>query len=532
MSVDRQPPRAVVAAVLVGLSLLLVYPLHRRYLYPEQDVPIVAAMSEFERGGLQPFIVVYPSALTNLLRLGDEALFVVGRAAGWYRERADLRAAWARAPWRFRLPARLVAVGLGIATLVATWATAVAVMPGWPALVGPLIAGTSLMFVREFHHGMYDAPAAGAAMIACALATGWLVRPRPSTLAGAAAAAALAIGFKYNLGVAAAAILGALAVAPAGVGRIRAGIVAVAAAVVTLIVVMPVVVLDPRRLVHDLGQLGPRQVWILQQAAAEHGPHGLGAAMALGFGVVATAAAGVGMGLAIARRERRLVPVGAFVLAYGLVLIETPLVINRYAVPLAAPLAVFAAYAIAALPRRSLRVVAASALVALGLPATLQHLRLLATEDTRVEAARWIERHQAAGDAIFLTGNAAAVGYAGPDVMMPIRPAEAEPGKPPPLRYFDPPPGDANDATRLARFAGGYVVTTEHPLPKFWLSTPREQIALLERHARVVLDLPFEREPDPTRVYEPFDLHYIPFTGLGTLSRPGPHIRVWSVPAG
>ena len=35
MPADRPPPRLVV--VLAALAVLLVYPLHRRYLYPEQD---------------------------------------------------------------------------------------------------------------------------------------------------------------------------------------------------------------------------------------------------------------------------------------------------------------------------------------------------------------------------------------------------------------------------------------------------------------------------------------------------------------
>jgi RNA polymerase sigma-70 factor (ECF subfamily) len=44
MPADRPPPRVVVISVLAALALLLVYPLHRRYLYPEQDLPMVAAL--------------------------------------------------------------------------------------------------------------------------------------------------------------------------------------------------------------------------------------------------------------------------------------------------------------------------------------------------------------------------------------------------------------------------------------------------------------------------------------------------------
>ncbi len=99
------------------------------------------------------------------------------------------------------------------------------------------------------------------------------------------------------------------------------------------------------------------------------------------------------------------------------------------------------------------------------------------------------------------------------------------------VRYFEPPAGDPADASRLRAYAGGVVVTSEHPSPVLARAgTKPDDVALLERHARVVLDIPIETVPDPTRVYEPFDLHYLPFTGLSTLARPGPHVRIWSVP--
>src|SRR5262245_33635048 len=99
-----------------------------------------------------------------------------------------------------------------------------------------------------------------------------------------------------------------------------------------------------------------------------------------------------------------------------------------------------------------------------------------------------------------------------------------------PRRFFGPPRGRVGDVSRLADYAGGVVVTSEHPSAVFArVSTPPEWVALLERHARLLLDLPIERAPDPSRVYEPFELTYIPFTGLATLERPGPRLRVWVV---
>lgn len=512
---------------MIVLSALLLYPLHRRYLYPEQDVPIAAAMNEFARGGIEPFVVVYPSVLTNLLRLGDEALFAVGKRAGWWQERSELYAAWARAPWRlrYRLPPRLVAAAAGVATLVAVADTAMLVCPGWAALAAPVVLGTSLMFVREFHHGMYDAPAAAAAMVTCAFAARWVRRPRTATLVLAAIAAALAIGFKYNLAVVVVALGAAVLAAPPEVGRRRAIGVAAAGLVVTLVVVMPVVVLDPVRLWHDLRALGPRQLDILRQYAPPEG-HGVVAALRLGFGTLATLVAAAGFGVACLGRERRvIVPLLAFTIAYGAVLVRTPLVLNRYAVPLAPPLAVFAACAIGALPR-ALGAALTLAIVGLALPSSLEHVRLLATEDTRVAAAEWIARH---GDApVYFGGTPGSIWYAGPDVA----PAIHVPGEPDVVvRYFQPPPGDPADARRLLSYASGVVVTSEHPSPVLArASTKPDDVALLARHARVLLDLPIEATPDASRVHEPFDLNYLPFTGLSTLLRPGPHVRIWAVP--
>jgi hypothetical protein len=523
-----RPPRIVTVAVVAALATLLVYPLHRRYLYPEQDVPIGAAMMEFSRGGWEPFVLVYPSALTNLLRVGDEGLFAVGWRAGWWRERGDLVAAWAREPWRlrFRLPPRLLAAAAGLAALLAAADVAALCIPGWTFLAAPIVLGTSLGFVREFHHGMYDAPAAGTAMVACALATRWLVRSRRLTIMAAAAAAALAAAFKYNLAVAAFPVACAFVTAPSRTSLGRAAMAALVAGVVVFVAAMPVVVLDPVRLFHELRGFAPRQLEILRSYAPPGG-FGVVASLTLGFGWTAGLLAVGGMARAVRRRERLLVPLGAFTLAYGILLATTPLVLNRYSVPLAPPLAVFAAYAIAALPRVPAAIVTL-ALAGLALPSSLAHVRLLGIEDTRVGAARWIERHGSPARPVLIAGNPGSAMYSAPDLppRLPI-PGAAEPS----IAWVEPPPGDPNDVRRLAGVAGRFVVTTEHPSPRFArASTPAETVALLERHARIVLDLPIERVPDPARVYEPFDLNYLPFTGLGTLARPGPHIRIWQVP--
>jgi hypothetical protein len=131
--------------------------------------------------------------------------------------------------------------------------------------------------------------------------------------------------------------------------------------------------------------------------------------------------------------------------------------------------------------------------------------------------------------------------YAGPDLPVPMRFEGMTPSAGPEVdadigvprwAFFEPRPGAPGDARRLLPCAGGLVVTSEHPSAAFArVSTSPDTLALLARHAEVVFDLPIESAEDPSRIYEPFDLQYVPFTGLGTLARPGPRIRAWRVPS-
>lgn len=531
------PPRAVVWLTLALLASLLIYPLHQRYLFPEQDVPIVAAQYELVRRDVHPTLLVYPSALTNLLRAGDEILFGVGRMAGWYASRVDVANAWANAPWRFRWPSRVLSIGAGVASLWAVWALAELIVPGWMALAAPVLLGTRLMFVREMHHGMYDAPASGAAIVALLWLARWMMTAELRALLSGAALAAVAVGFKYNLGVLAVAVLVAAVAAPC-VSRPAAVARATLTGVAAMVVAMPELALDPLRVWRALSTLGPQQLDVLAQAAPPGG-HGLLQALRLGCGVVLCSAAVGGLVRAGWRRERGVLPLAVFVLAYAVVLARTPLVVNRYALPLAAPLAVLATYGIAGLPSIGLRVAAVVIIAGVSLPDCIAYDRLLGIEDTRVTAATWLAAH--AGErAIVVSPSVVAMAYSGPDLPGSIRFVRA-PGAEGgvvvqagahPVRSFQPAGGVDADAARLLPYAGALVVTSEHHAPNFErASTPASDLALLARHARLVLDLPIERTRTSDRIYEPFDLNYMPFSGFDTLLRPGPHLKIWDVPA-
>src|SRR5262249_32117492 len=111
------PPRWLVVLVLAGLGALLFYPIHVPYQNPDEDVPPFMALVELVRGGWRPINFIYPPALTNLLHLGYVATLAAARVAGRTVEPLDLLEAWYRAPWLFRLPPRLLAMGGGVGSL-------------------------------------------------------------------------------------------------------------------------------------------------------------------------------------------------------------------------------------------------------------------------------------------------------------------------------------------------------------------------------------------------------------------------------
>ena len=541
MARDGSPPRWLERATFVALAALLYFPLHVRYQNPDQDYPALA-LFELVRGGWAPWSLHYPSALNNLLRAGYALALLGARLAGHHLDAGDLLAAWSRDPAPFRILPRFIAMTGGAVSLVAVARPTALATDRWSGLLAAVLLGTSYMFVREHHHGMYDAPASAAAAVSLALAARYVRRPAAGVLAGAAAAAALATSFKYNAAVTLVSPLLALGLAPppAG-GRTRAVVAAACAAGATLFVTSPAVFLQPAQLVVHL--------WVLRAAyrglAGRAVAYGFLDVLRNGLGLPLLAVAAAGAAMMIRRRERALVPLLAFAAVYGALAWQNPLPLNRYALPLAPPVALLAACGLHwALPTR-LRVVAAAALVALGLSSSLQYLSLIGREDTRVAAARWLRAHVRPDARVFLPGNVMTAGYVGPDLprafVLPedLSPATLEvlrmklsPPFPHTWRFFAP-PGDGGGSPagpeRLAPWSNAIVVTSElREGPFAGESTPAAAIADLERWAVLLADYPVEREAD-RRAWEP-DLNYAPMRGMATLLRPGPRLRVWYVP--
>jgi hypothetical protein len=530
----REPPRAVTVVVLGLLAALLFYPLHRPYLHPDQDVPPTLPLEQMARGSWSPLILMYGSALPNLLHVLNAIGFAIGRALGWWREPVDLLVAWCDAPWLFRIPPRAIAMGAGVASLCAVRAITAVVADGWSALGAATILGTWMLFVREHHHGWYDAPASGCALLALWAATVAIRDGRPRRLVLAGALAGLAASFKFNLAPAVPAVLAGALVLPRG-RRLAPAAGAAGAALLAFVVTTPESVLETARLASYLAVYIRVQGQVLAAAAGPDGNRLLETlGRAVGWSGLAFAAAG--LVLVLRARPRPLVPLLGFGALYGLVLVRAPFALDRYALPIAGPLAILAGCTLARMPPVA-RAAAVAGLVALGLPDCVGFVRLLAVEDTRVEAARWIDAARARGTRIVVAANPVLATYVGPD--LPALP-RYEGGLPPDVERAlaaRAPRCLANVETveigpgtpTLAAHAGALVVTTAPPNPSFArASTTPATYAALAREATLEVDLPVGTPP-PASAYEVWDLNYVPFSGFDALTRPGPHLQLWRV---
>src|SRR5581483_2029246 len=478
------PPRWVAAAVIAGAVLLLFYPLHLPYQNPDQDFPVALSLYDFVRGGWSPLSLQYPSGLTNALRFAYEGALAAAHLSGSTADRFDFLVAWARDPRPFRTLARALAMLCGVGALFAVRRLGATVADGTIGLIALALLGSSFGFVREFHHGMWDAPPVAAiAGLLWACAEHSRSGSRLSiALAGAFLGAA--VSFKQNDAIAGVAIVAALFAAPGPTPfaeRATRAVVAGLASVAAVLVLSPAIVLEPLRFAAFLRFHLDLLYGVLPRLLEDAPPrYPLSAVLGNGYGVALIALAILGVARGLFRRERALLPVIAFAAIYAAIVARSNLVYNRYALPLAPCLAVLAAYALGAVPRAGARAAIAVLVVALQLRPTLAYLRLLAVEDTRVAAAAWLRANASPDDTMFLPGPIWAA-YAAPDLPRPVQVPKAidaslaseiqrrlPPTFPPQWRWMNAlRTGPDADRNPLAPFRGAIVVTAEHPSPRF-----------------------------------------------------------------
>ena len=205
--------------------------------------------------------------------------------------------------------------------------------------------------------------------------------------------------------------------------------------------------------------------------------------------------------------------VGAFFIHIGGLGVVYP----RYMVPLAPVLSVLVAELLVSVLRARPRYLFAAATVVLIGPPLSQSLRidrLLAREDTRLMASRWISEHLPRREAILVCQ-----GYGAPVINTDRR-------RPP---VFQPRSIPCSlSAVREAK--AGYLVTHEHP--RLWSSPPlRPDLAdFLEKQGERLVEYdPFQKDIQGESYYYSVDSFYLPFSGLDSVERGGPKITIWKL---
>ncbi|PYN81346.1 MAG: hypothetical protein DMD97_02350 [Candidatus Rokuibacteriota bacterium] len=544
MTSRRTEWTAAAAIMLVALALRA-YPLHVPYIHPDQEwVPRMALRSILDRSwkpgsALWP-AGPYPSGYLYTLRVAYLTVYGAGKVIGWYQDRSDLVAAFVVYPFRFLLAGRLFSCVLGIATVGLTMGLAQTLFGPRAGLVAGALLAPGLLHVRESHYGSLDVPAT-----AFAVATLWAAeraRREGSLLAlgTAGALAGCAAGYRLQIGVVALALPAAEVLSASRRPPLR---VACRLAVASLIALATFGLLSPYTLL-EFPSAGAALHDALRSNYAFAGPPSLHLVELLrcGAGTVVCVLTVIGLVAGLSATPKATLTLLAGLAPYALALAFSGRLLARYTVPLFPAIATLAACGVEALARRAprrARGLALGALVAVAASGPLARSialdRLLAREDTRLAASRWIVSHIPSGETILivfpgwfsmpsLPSDEETRRLWGPEVAARVAARRSVSYH---LRSYGLDGGELDPNRPPAR----WIVTAEHPgLPVFG-TVPDRLTAFLHAWATPVARF---RAFDPERItgslFDPTDANYLPLRGFRPIERPGPSITVWRVP--
>ncbi len=382
------------------------------------------------------------------------------------------------------------------------------------AFVAAAFLALAFLHVRDSHFGVTDIP------MTCMVLVGFLAIVKLSEsgsrkdLVAAGLLTGLAVATKYNA---------ALLILPATfailddpcrrpfAGRIARVVAFGALMAAAFLLVCPYSVINHEKFVADLRDVS-------RHLADGHGPdlgrgwvYHLTTTLRYGMGLPLLAAGILGLPLSIWREGRRGLLVALFPVAYYLVTGSGRTVFARYALPLVPFLCLTAGYLVVTvataatryLGRPTWRVPAISMIAAAVLWPSIMSViafeRLIATEDSRVLARRWIEARFAPGTTI----------------------AQIGPGNAHPYSFYE-------KNYRLAD-----ATATGRPTLIVIASSPMEQYSLdvvtpwLDREYNLQFVQKVVVEDDRTNTYDMQDEFFVPLAGFHQIERPGPNLRVY-----
>ena len=479
------------------------------YLYrPDEDVLVGRSVRMAAEGSLDPLFANWPPLAFYILAAAEKLT-------------GNLAAATLNDPSGAYLTGRALSAAAFAATIALVFVAARRAYGDLAAVIGAFALALSPLAVRQAHMAtidfiqtMFAAAAMAAALAAAPARAGAPARPIRA-FAAAGALCGLAAAAKYTGGLA---IVFVLAMALQSTDRRRAVPASIIGAAVAFAIPLAVALLHPAAYAGGLAFLGGR--------GFEHGygtPVGWiyhpTVSLPFGMGLGAYAMVIAGLVVAALKRTRADRALLAFVASYLLVVGASHEVFWRYVLPLLPALSMLAGGLSRAIPHR-LRAPAVPIALALLLPslwASLNTDRLLATADTRTQAAEWLMEHAPAGSAI------ESAYYVSP--------------------FYDQAMVDYNRRYVDDRLAAGFLQGRYTTRFRLTMDDSVKDDTRTDADYVIAGSTPVGQRPPPQlqgrpmlatftpgrngAVYDPIDAFYLPIWGFAGVQRPGPSIVIY-----
>jgi Dolichyl-phosphate-mannose-protein mannosyltransferase len=490
---------------------------------PDEDAMWTTVYRVF-RHRMNPDFLDWPSLFLYAVTLSLVPFFKIGVYRGWFRGEGHFIDLIGYNAGGIIVAARLLSAAAGVVSVWLVYRIAIRLFDRTTALNAALFLALAFLHVRDSHFGVTDVPATMFILASVLFALRLSESGAMKDLLLSAMMAGFAASTKYN---AVLVVLAPLWVVLRGSGaKARRAAIVIAVLLAAFLLTTPYSVLDYPKFVSSLQNIS-------SHLAEGHGVmlgrgwfvH-LTQSLRYGLGLPLLAAGIVGLVLLLRQRPREAMVIAIFPVTYYLVIGSGFTVFARYILPVVPFLCLTAAYAVAAAgewiasrahaPARSALVAWVLAAVAIAPSAwsVLQFDRLLRRADSRVIVSEWIRQRLPEGGTINVAGR------------FSTRPQFFAPryGELPIHRVLDVDDPNAPVAPDLL------VVATTSVAPHAPGADPSDRARALMAQYRPVYTVDTYDQSATGVVYDWQDEFYLPLTGFGAITRPGPALTIYARP--
>jgi len=515
----------IVAAILRlwGIDFGLPHTLTR----PDEEAVASVALRFFRRT-LDPAFFDWPSLFMYAVAIGYAIYFNIGRLAGWFPYEASFISAAASRPGPLYLIARGLSAAAGVLTVDTVYRIGVRLFDRATALLGAAFLAVAALHVRDSHFGLTDVAATWLLSLSFLFTVRFFRGGHRSDALLSAMWAGLAASTKYNAGLIV--LPGVWAIVSASTtARVRLLLSYAAIAAAAFVAGTPYAVIDGGTFLTALRSISAHLEG--GHAALAGRAWGIHLASSLRYGLgLPMLAAGIGGFVLLCWRDRRTgVLFVMFPLAYFVLIGAGRTAFARHIVPTLPFLCMAAAFvtveAATAISRWTYRPVPVAAVtwVLAGLVAApsawsaIQTDRLLSRTDSRLLAAQWI-RDQFPGGATFYQSGSI---YG----RVQMQTAGWQSSDRYPVLNFDDASAAFYKQDGSKATAPDLLIVTRCPLS--YCDPPAALPKILEQYVPL-RRLPADDANQPGVVYDLDDAFFVPLSGFGAVSRPGPDLLIYA----